>query len=125
MSRRTMLIVAGALLSGLSAAVLVNAMAPGDESARAMATVLVIAADVPRGGMITAEAALTFLGLGIPSNVPSWGGMLSDGAQYLSVAWWLATFPGTTIVFTVLATNLIGDWLRDVLDPRAESGSLR
>ena len=77
------------------------------------------------GGMITAEAALTFLGLGIPSNIPSWGGMLSDGAQYLSVAWWLATFPGTTIVFTVLATNLIGDWLRDVLDPRAESGSLR
>lgn len=77
------------------------------------------------GGMITAEAALTFLGLGIPSNIPSWGGMLTDGAQYLSVAWWLATFPGAAIVVTVLATNLIGDWLRDVLDPRAESGSLR
>jgi peptide/nickel transport system permease protein len=75
------------------------------------------------GGMITAEAALTFLGLGIPSNIPSWGGMLTDGAQYLSVAWWLATFPGAAIMLTVLATNLIGDWLRDLLDPRAESGA--
>lgn len=77
------------------------------------------------GGMITSEAALTFLGLGIPSNIPSWGGMLTDGAQYLSVAWWLATFPGAAIMFIVLATNLIGDWLRDVLDPRAESGAAR
>jgi peptide/nickel transport system permease protein len=74
------------------------------------------------GGMITSEAALTFLGLGIPSNIPSWGGMLSDGAQYLSVAWWLATFPGAAIMLTVLATNLIGDWLRDALDPRADAG---
>jgi peptide/nickel transport system permease protein len=77
------------------------------------------------GGMITAEAALTFLGLGIPPNIPSWGAMLTDGAQYLSVAWWLATFPGTAIVLTVLAANLVGDWLRDVLDPRAEFGSTR
>ncbi len=74
------------------------------------------------GGMITSEAALTFLGLGIPSNIPSWGGMLTDGAQYLSVAWWLATFPGAAIMLTVLATNLIGDWLRDALDPRAGAG---
>ncbi|HKV46410.1 MAG TPA: ABC transporter permease [bacterium] len=74
------------------------------------------------GGMITAEAALTFLGLGIPANIPSWGGMLSDGAQSLSVAWWLATFPGSAIMLTVLATNLIGDWLRDALDPRADAG---
>jgi peptide/nickel transport system permease protein len=73
------------------------------------------------GSMITSEAALTFLGLGIPSNVPSWGGMLTDGAQYLSVAWWLATFPGAAILITVLATNLIGDWLRDALDPRADA----
>jgi peptide/nickel transport system permease protein len=74
------------------------------------------------GGMITAEAALTFLGLGIPANIPSWGGMLSDGAQSLSVAWWLSTFPGSAIMLTVLATNLIGDWLRDALDPRAGAG---
>ena len=73
------------------------------------------------GGMITSEAALTFLGLGIPSSIPSWGGMLADGAQYLSVAWWLAMFPGAAIMLTVLATNLIGDWLRDALDPRADS----
>jgi len=89
-----------------------------------MPSVLTIAS-FSLGGMITAEAALTFLGLGIPSNIPSWGGMLTDGAQYLSVAWWLATFPGAAIMVTVLATNLIGDWLRDVLDPRTESGPLR
>ncbi len=71
------------------------------------------------GGMITAEAALTFLGLGVPASLPSWGGMLTDGAQYMAVAWWLATFPGAAIMLTVLATNLIGDWLRDALDPRA------
>jgi peptide/nickel transport system permease protein len=71
------------------------------------------------GGMITAEAALTFLGLGIPSNIPSWGGMLTDGAQYLSVAWWLATFPGAAIMLTVLASNLIGEWLQDAMDPRS------
>ncbi len=70
------------------------------------------------GGVITAEAALTFLGLGIPATLPSWGGMLTDGAQYMSVAWWLATFPGLAIMLTVLATNLVGDWLRDALDPR-------
>jgi peptide/nickel transport system permease protein len=70
------------------------------------------------GSMITSEAALTFLGLGVPANIPSWGGMLSTGAQYVSVAWWLATFPGLAIMLTVLAANLLGDWLRDALDPR-------
>ena len=70
------------------------------------------------GGMITSEAALTFLGLGVPANIPSWGGMLTSGAQYVSVAWWLATFPGLAIMLTVLAANLLGDWLRDALDPR-------
>ncbi|HLJ59097.1 MAG TPA: ABC transporter permease [bacterium] len=70
------------------------------------------------GGMITTEAALTFLGLGVPANLTSWGGMLTDGAQYMSVAWWLATFPGAAIMLTVLATNLVGDWLHDALDPR-------
>ena len=70
------------------------------------------------GGMITSEAALTFLGLGVPADIPSWGGMLTSGAQYVSVAWWLATFPGLAIMLTVLAANLLGDWLRDALDPR-------
>jgi peptide/nickel transport system permease protein len=64
------------------------------------------------------EAALTFLGLGISPQTPTWGGMLSDGRVYLSTAWWIATFPGLAIMFTALAINIMGDWLRDVLDPR-------
>lgn len=79
---------------------------------------MLVIASFSLGGMITSEAALTFLGLGIPANVASWGGMLTSGAQYVSVAWWLATFPGLAIMLTVLAVNLLGDSLRDALDPR-------
>src|SRR5437868_3359049 len=64
------------------------------------------------------EAALTFLGLGVSPQTPTWGGMLSDGRIYLSTAWWIATFPGLAIMLTALAINILGDWLRDALDPR-------
>ena len=66
------------------------------------------------------ESALSFLGLGVPPSVPSWGTMLSDGRQYLDTAWWLGTFPGIAIVLTVLGVNIFGDGLRDVLDPQAD-----
>ncbi|MDB5059648.1 MAG: transporter permease protein [Chloroflexi bacterium] len=68
------------------------------------------------------EAALTFLGLGISPQTPTWGGMLSDGRVYLSTAWWIATFPGLAIMLSALAINIVGDWLRDVLDPRLSRG---
>jgi peptide/nickel transport system permease protein len=64
------------------------------------------------------EAALSFLGLGVPQNTPSWGQMLSDAASVFDVAWWLMLFPGLFLVATVLAFNLLGDGLRDALDPR-------
>lgn len=67
---------------------------------------------------IIAEAALSFLGLGVEPSIPTWGGMLADGRTYLASAWWLATFPGLAIMVTVLGINLLGDWARDVLDPR-------
>lgn len=67
--------------------------------------------------MIIQEAALSFLGLGVPPNVPSWGGMLADGRNYLTVAWWMGTLPGIAILLVVLGINLLGDWLRDMLDP--------
>jgi peptide/nickel transport system permease protein len=67
---------------------------------------------------IVAEAALSFLGLGVPPSVPSWGGMLADGRTYLVVAWWLVTIPGLAISLTVIGVNLFGDWLRDYLDPK-------
>jgi len=68
--------------------------------------------------MIIYESALSFLGLGVQPPTPTWGWMLSDGRNYLATAWWLATLPGLTIMLTVLAVNLLGDWLRDTLDPR-------
>jgi peptide/nickel transport system permease protein len=69
---------------------------------------------------IVAEAALSFLGLGVPPSIPSWGGMLADGRTYLVVAWWLVTIPGLAISLTVIGVNLFGDWLRDYLDPKLQ-----
>lgn len=66
---------------------------------------------------ILLESGLTFLGLGIDPLIPSWGGMLADGRNYMQTAWWVATFPGLAITVTVLGFNLLGDWLRDRLDP--------
>ena len=71
---------------------------------------------------IVAEASLSFLGLGIPAPAPSWGAMLDEGRNYITTGWWLALFPGLAILLLVLGINLVGDWLRDVLDPRLERG---
>jgi peptide/nickel transport system permease protein len=67
---------------------------------------------------IVLEASLSFLGLGVQPPTVSWGGMLTDGRNYLATNWWLATFPGIAITITVLGIIFLGDWLRDVLDPR-------
>jgi peptide/nickel transport system permease protein len=67
---------------------------------------------------IIAEASLSFLGLGVPPEIPTWGGMLADGRAYISTSWWLALFPGLCIFFTVLGINLLGDGMRDLFDPR-------
>ena len=69
---------------------------------------------------IVAESSLSFLGVGIPASVPSWGGMLADGRQYVDTAWWLATFPGLCILGTALTVNVLGDLIRD-----ARAGSAR
>ncbi|MCR8631879.1 ABC transporter permease [Paenibacillus radicis (ex Xue et al. 2023)] len=70
---------------------------------------------------IILEASLSFLGLGIQPPTVTWGGMLSDGRQYLATSWWVATFPGVAITITVLGIIFLGDWLRDVLDPRMKT----
>jgi peptide/nickel transport system permease protein len=79
---------------------------------------LALVATLEVGLMIIFEASLSFLGLGVQPPQPSWGGMLSDGRNYLADAWWLATFPGLAISLTVLGANVTGDWIRDLLDPR-------
>lgn len=70
---------------------------------------------------IIAEASLSFLGLGIQPPTPSWGTMLAEGRRYIMLAWWIATFPGIALMATVIGVNLLGDALRDVLDPRIGS----
>lgn len=70
---------------------------------------------------IILEASLSFLGLGVQPPTVSWGSILSDGRDYLATSWWLATFPGIAITITVLGIIFLGDWLRDVLDPRSQS----
>ena len=79
---------------------------------------LIVLGTLMLGRIIIFEAALSFMGLGVQPPTPSWGIMLADGRQYLTYAWWLATFPGLAIMLVVLGTNLVGDWLRDMLDPR-------
>jgi ABC-type dipeptide/oligopeptide/nickel transport system permease subunit len=79
---------------------------------------LITLATFEMSAMIFYEAGLSFLGLSVPPNVPSWGNMLSSGRQYLTIYPWIATFPGVAIAITALSMNLLGDWLRDVLDPR-------
>jgi peptide/nickel transport system permease protein len=67
---------------------------------------------------ILQETALSFLGVSTGGAYPTWGQMIALGRDFVSVAWWLATFPGLAILLTVLAINLVGDRLRDALDPR-------
>jgi peptide/nickel transport system permease protein len=78
----------------------------------------IVVATLYLGRMIIIEASLSFLGVGVPPPTPTWGGMLADGRAFLDTAWWIAFFPGVVLMLTVLGVNLLGDWLRDVLDPR-------
>jgi ABC-type dipeptide/oligopeptide/nickel transport system permease subunit len=79
---------------------------------------LLTVATFEMSAMIFYEAGLGFLGLSVPPSVPSWGNMLESGRRYLTTSPWIATWPGLAIMLTSLSMNLLGDWLRDVLDPR-------
>jgi len=80
-------------------------------------TPVIVLATATVANNIVVEASLTFLGLGVQPTIPSWGSMLADARDYLAVAWWMGIFPGAALMLTVLAINLLGDWLRDYLDP--------
>ena len=79
---------------------------------------IIVAATLGIGNTILLEAGLSFLGLGVQPPTPSWGNIINDGREALLDAWWIATFPGLAIVLTVISFNLLGDGLRDALDPR-------
>ncbi|MGQ9584516.1 MAG: ABC transporter permease [Anaerolineae bacterium] len=79
---------------------------------------LIVVASFGVANNIINEASLSFLGVGVPPTVPTWGGMLGEGRTYLRLAWWTSTFPGMALMFTVFGVNVLGDWLRDYLDPQ-------
>lgn len=83
----------------------------------ALSSIMVLST-LEAGWIIIVSSSLSFLGAGVPPPAPSWGGMVSDGRPYLETAWWVAVCPAAAIAIVVLAFNTIGDWLRDVLDPR-------
>ena len=87
--------------------ILPNAMAP-----------IYVSATLSVGGAILVESALSFLGLGVQIPTPSWGNILTSGKNYIDYAWWLTVFPGVAILITVLSFNLIGEGLREMLDPK-------
>jgi peptide/nickel transport system permease protein len=84
---------------------------------------IVVIAALHLGQMILAESALSFIGLGVQPPTPSWGAMINQGREYLTSAWWLAAFPGLAIMLMVLALGLLGDAVRDYLDPHVRHAS--
>ncbi len=79
---------------------------------------IVVVATLEFGSMVLFEAGLSFLGLGVQPPTPSWGAMMNVGRHYLDTAWWIAGFPGFCLFLLVLSVNIIGDYLRDRMDPR-------
>jgi peptide/nickel transport system permease protein len=79
---------------------------------------LVVLVTLQIGYVIIVEASLSFLGAGIPPPTPAWGSMIAEGRDFVASAWWVSLFPGLAILLVVLAFNLLGDWLRDTLDPK-------
>jgi peptide/nickel transport system permease protein len=79
---------------------------------------LVVLVTLQIGYVIIVEASLSFLGAGIPPPTPAWGSMIAEGRDFVTTAWWVSSLPGVAILLVVLAFNLIGDWLRDTLDPK-------
>jgi len=89
--------------------ILPNAMSP-----------MLVSASLGVAGAILTESALSFLGIGVLPPTPSWGNILTSGKDYIEFAWWLSLFPGLSILVTVLAYNLLGEGIRDALDPRVK-----
>jgi peptide/nickel transport system permease protein len=82
-----------------------------------LANTMVVLCTLQVGWAVVVEASLTFLGAGVPPPTPTWGGMIAEGLDSLESAWWMTVLPGATVAIVVFAFNLVGDWVRDLLDP--------
>jgi peptide/nickel transport system permease protein len=82
-----------------------------------MVNSLIVLATLQIATIVLMESALSFLGVGVPPPTPSWGGMISEGRSVLKSAWWVSALPGVALALVIVAANLVGDWLRDYLDP--------
>ena len=82
-----------------------------------LANTMVVLCTLQVGWAVVVEASLTFLGAGVPPPTPTWGGMIAEGLDSLEAAWWLTVLPGLAVVVVVFAFNVVGDWVRDLLDP--------
>lgn len=111
-SRQRMYVDAASALGGGDARIMLRHVLPN------VLTPVMVMASMGIANAILAGAALNFLGLGAQAPAPEWGAILADGRQFIRQAWWLGVFPGTAIALTVLAANLLGDGLRDALDPK-------
>jgi peptide/nickel transport system permease protein len=83
-----------------------------------VSTSVIILSTLQIGNTILTEASLSFLGAGVPPPTPTWGGMVTDGRTVIETSWWISIMPGIVIMLVVLAFNLMGDWIRDLLDPQ-------
>ena len=81
---------------------------------------IVVLCTLQMGWAIVVEASLSYLGAGIPPPTPTWGGMVAEGQNFVATAWWISLFPGVAILLVVLSLNLLGDWLRDLIDPKLQ-----
>ena len=115
----------GMVLSAREHQYVLSAQAAGATRARVMlrhilpniAGPLIVLATFQLTALILLESSLSFLGIGVQPPTPSWGSMIGEGREYLNTAWWIAVVPGVALVLTTMTISLIGDWLRDVLDP--------
>ena len=83
-----------------------------------LVNIVIVLGTLQVGSLILTESVLSYLGVGIPAPQPAWGTMVADGRQFIANAWWIAVMPGIAIMMTVLSMNMMGDWLRDKLDPK-------
>ncbi len=110
-------VLAARAIGASDARIMIRHMAPN------LVATYIVLATISLGWAIVVEASLSFLGVGVPPSVPTWGGMLTGATKYVETAWWVAVFPGLAIAVVVFAWNLLGDALRDVLDPKLRGAS--